>query len=414
MCRHQNFDDTFAVSLKLRAHGYFRPLDCEGSRKRIEDLLVDQGRRAGTRRGRNGSNAPDAWSAYSRPVSLTGHLSSRASPVKLWIAERFTETRILARETNRMLCQESECPFPPSKEADPGLVGTALDYLIRSTLLPGGLDDTAATRAAERLEARSASRGRASAVEREAVRRINALGPANRSLSDDEWTQLCRLCLMLARFDQYFRSNGQSLAVVDFLVIPLIQGNGMLDFSMNRSGIDPSAKDLAHLGRAAAEDHRFLKHRRPLVMNPQFNLSVDLGGAEADLLTAGTLWDWKATATRSVAKRMELWQLLGYVLADTENRYEIHSVGLSAPRWRTRIVWSLEEFLATLSGGKHIAVDQLRVEFAGVVRKFRRRTVERRLARREERVRNTRSSERAPETKQNPPDLDHPSAWPPP
>jgi len=80
-------------------------------------------------------------------------------------------------------------------------------------------------------------------------------------------------------------------------------------------------------------------------------LSGALGGADADLIARRLLIDWKATTTPGIVGREQLWQLLGYVLADTDDEYEIREVGIAALRWRSIKIWPLDELLAELSIG---------------------------------------------------------------
>lgn len=107
-----------------------------------------------------------------------------------------------------------------------------------------------------------------------------------------------------------------------------------------------------------------------------------LGDADADLIVGRRLIDLKATPTPGIVGRFELWQLLGYALADTNDRYGIREVGIAALRWRSGISWSVEELLSdlappspeTLVEGKIASftsrphdLDQLRAGFAQVV-----------------------------------------------
>lgn len=110
-------------------------------------------------------------------------------------------------------------------------------------------------------------------------------------------------------------------------------------------------RDLERLGRAALEDHGGLRDARPLVLNPNFPLSAALGGADADLIAGYRLVDWKASAATQVVGRHELWQLVGYALADSTDRYEIREVGIAALRWRSEVNWPLDALLEELDPG---------------------------------------------------------------
>jgi len=145
-------------------------------------------------------------------------------------------------------------------------------------------------------------------------------------------------------------------------------------------------EDLELLGRASWEDHRDLATAQPLVLNPQFELSRALGGADGDLIAGSRLIDLKSTANSRIARDRGLWQLLGYVLADTNDQYEIREVGIAALRWRSCISWTVEELMSELAPkgpmvrvGGNIGVPapvahdlgELRAEFALMVEKSR-------------------------------------------
>jgi hypothetical protein len=315
------------------------------------------------------------------PLSLSSHLEDRSSPVRRWLEERFPETRRVTTRANRQLRGgESTCPIPRVAEADASLVGTALDYLLRACLRMTSIERTVATSAVQFLSQDPAVGTRAIEVEREAVTGIKRLRPGGRDLTDSEWRELCIYCLVLARFEQFFRI-GPIPAVEERLIVPLRRCLGLEDF-VPMALTSATIEDLERLGRAAWEEHRGWMDARPLVLNPKFQQSVALGGADADLIVGRRLIDLKATMTPGIVGRFELWQLLGYALADTDDEYGIREVGIAALRWRSSISWPLEELFGDLAPvvpgavveGKIRSMEsaahdlvQLRAEFAQVV-----------------------------------------------
>lgn len=284
-------------------------------------------------------------------MSLSSHLDSKSSPIRAWFEEHLPETRNVAREANHKLCGgTTECPVPRIDGADAGLVGTGVDYLLRACLKVTSIEWTVASEAVQAL-ARDPSIGiRAIEVEREAVSGIKKLRPSRRDLADDEWGALCIRCLVLSRFEQLYRAGPVSPAIRDLLIQPLRQCDGLDDF-VQLSLSPETIRDLARLGRAAWEDHGDLRKARPLVLNPRFPLSPALGGADADLIARHRLIDWKATTTTGVVGRHELWQLVGYALADSADEYEIREVGIAALRWRSTVSWPLKDLLEELNPG---------------------------------------------------------------
>ena len=281
-------------------------------------------------------------------MSLTSHLEKRGSPVRRWFEERFPETRGVTTRANRELRGgEKTCPIPRVAEADPGLVGTALDYLLRACLRVTSIERTVASNAVQFLSQDPTIDMRAIEVEREAVIGIKRLRPGRRDLTDSKWRELCIYCLVLARFEQFFRV-GPIPAVEERLIAPLRRCLGLEDF-VPLALTPATIQDLGQLGRAAWEEHRSWRNARPLVLNPKFGQSSALGGADADLIVGRRLIDLKATATTDIVGRFELWQLLGYALADTDDEYRIREVGIAALRWRSSISWPLEDLLNDLA-----------------------------------------------------------------
>lgn len=284
-------------------------------------------------------------------MSLSSHIKTPSSPVRAWLEANLPETRRLATEANRELRSGAKtCPTPPVPGADLGLVGTAVDYLLRACLRVTSIERTIASRAVQQLGRESPIGRRAIQVESEAVRVIRKLRPSARDLTGGEWSQLCRACLALARLEQLFRAGLMNPAIFKFVIEPLSRCTDLDDF-LSLSVNQQTLQDLEELGRPAWEDCRRLRGARPLILNPTFELSIQLGGADADLIAGRRLIDWKATSQPGIVGRGELWQLAGYALADTRDRFEIRAVGISALRWRSEITWKLADFLEALAPG---------------------------------------------------------------
>lgn len=297
-------------------------------------------------------------------MSLSRHLRNRESGVRAWFEERFPRTRGVATQANRALrAASSGCPLPAPRGSDAALVGTAIDFLVRAHLAENALDRTVATTGAVHLSARGS--GHAMRLERQAVAAVRELRPWDTELGDPDWSALCEACAVLARFEQCYRDIGVAIGLLLLLgreapsdhsaLVPYVAGPVTLD-------------DLASLGRVAIADHRHLRNAAQLEINPTFERSHALGGADADVIFDGLLLDWKAGATTKIVGRRELWQLLGYVFADTDDEHSIRRIGISAVRWRRHVSWSVEELSALLAGDQQQrSLDELRAQFAVVV-----------------------------------------------
>jgi hypothetical protein len=302
-------------------------------------------------------------------MSLTGLLRQRDNPVRLWFEMRFPATRTFSTTANRELrggaSSVQPCPLNPPAHSDPSLVGTTIDYLLRAWLSPESLDCTMATQGAAMLSgALRHDRINPVVVERDAVRRISALDPSQLDSSDERWDELCRLLVILARFEQYARAGA---VVAPHIVDPLREHAGDLDWLARRLAGPATLDDIRTLSRAAVEDCASLRSATTLHIGPCFAQSRALGGADADIISDGVLLDFKATTPSSVVGRQALWQLVGYLLADTDDSYRIRHVGMAALRWRRRIVWNVPSLLENLSNGHAPSVEELRAEFRDLV-----------------------------------------------
>lgn len=106
-------------------------------------------------------------------MSLTSHLDNPRSPVRAWFERNLGETRSVVLAANEALCGKPRqpCLLQPPPGCDLGLVGTAVDYLVRAVLQPGALSHTVASRGAVSL------RDDGARLEREAVAAIEQLDP---------------------------------------------------------------------------------------------------------------------------------------------------------------------------------------------------------------------------------------------
>ena len=301
-------------------------------------------------------------------MSLSSHLDDRRSPVRLWFEQRFPNSKPVAALANSQLHAAGECPLPAPAGSDPGLVGTAVDYLLRACLRAGSLERTAADTGASKLSAVPEVGERAIFLRREAVDQIAALDPSGPGeMYDQGWRRLCELCLILARFEQYGR-NSRSPAVREKVLTPLGGYDGAVLGLIPALMIEEaSIEDLVHLSRAAWTDTRDLQDAEPLHLNPRFALSAALDGADADLIHGDTLLDWKSNTPANIVGRPELWQLIGYALADTEDRYGIRRVEIGALRWGSTVSWPLLQLLADLSADPPGELADLRTSFAFTV-----------------------------------------------
>lgn len=284
-----------------------------------------------------------------------------------WFAENFAETQTVCTDANRELRggpAKEPCIVPPVPGSDAALTGTAVGYLLSAHLRENALETTVATHAAQLLDRPLRGRGKfpPSLVERVVVDRIRDLRPwEGEPLDDERWWDLCQLVCILSRFEQYYRAGP---TVLPYLVEPLTEHSNNLG-KLAGAMVKPLAiEDVSVLGRSTVEGLGHLRDARHLFIGPVFAQSLALGGADADIIYDGTLVDLKSTSRAGVVGREELWQLLGYLFADTDDAYRVENVGIVALRRRRTLIWSSQDLIDALAGGSAPPVEHWRAEFA--------------------------------------------------
>ena len=121
---------------------------------------------------------------------------------------------------------------------------------------------------------------------------------------------------------------------------PLIRRHGAdLDQLARSAAAEATRADLDQVAHAAVADHCDLRRAEQLHIGPTFAQSGRLGNADADLIADGCLIELKSSATASPIGRLELWQVLGYLLADTDDEFGIHRCEIAALRRRRACAW---------------------------------------------------------------------------
>jgi hypothetical protein len=102
-----------------------------------------------------------------------------------------------------------------------------------------------------------------------------------------------------------------------------------------------------------------------VVLNPAFDGSKDVGGPDGDFILNDCLIDIKATINPGVTNIM-LYQLLGYVLLDYSNQYQINNVGVYPARQGVVLQCPLQDLLNQLANGVVAPLQELREQFQQV------------------------------------------------
>jgi hypothetical protein len=229
-------------------------------------------------------------------------------------------------------------PVEPVAGSDSALVGTsvefalaAVDGAVREPLIGGAPTPEMAYQRTHAGELAVAE------LQRLVAGGSRPTGPTLERLAD--------CALVCGRLEQRYRVGpfrARELALAD----PAIgEPEGLAGTIRATDASAETRADLVTLLEAGIRDTADLYAAGTLHIDPVFALSSALGGADADVIADGVLIDFKASRARSVIGAPDVYQLVGYALADLYDWYAIRSVGIHALRWRTRWTMPLEDLL---------------------------------------------------------------------
>ena len=317
-------------------------------------------------------------------MSLTSELNRRDSPVKHFFRETFPNTREpLAQIRSALRSGEPIYKLEPGASSGAyGLIGTAIDYRVRYSFARTPADQLLAWKVASAIaDAPPAAAYMASGLPprlgipedtpslsgsvtsdffNHLDKTVARIAPHRRASKLGQERKLARFCLLLAAFDTVFRA-GPIAWPPRFL-------RGALPTSTTDllSAVpDDWVEDVAALSTAFSA--RYPEWRgAAATLNPTFAGSADIGGADADFILDGCLWDIKTTkVTRG--QSAHIYQLVGYALLDYDDQFGIERVGLLFPRQDTAVQWPLPKLLETLSGRSDLDLPGLRQRFRAII-----------------------------------------------
>lgn len=315
-------------------------------------------------------------------MSLTSHLKDSNSTVRKFMRERFPNTRrVMALSRGRM----GNLPTrSPNGTVPWTLIGTALDYRLRfyfpQTGCKAGVENLICFRGAARAcggsvaydendmplallppaEARAGCLDHALLVDFfESLKDCLTRHPPQQRLAPCAEDELLRHCVVMAALDCFFRSGGREPSV---LLIP--------------KRCQTVAELLAVAERAWLDDLRGLSSdfcdmfpdlwTQPATLNPTFDGSGFVCGADADLISDGCLIDFKTTI-HPLKDAGWIYQILGYVLLDWHDEYKIDHLAVYFARQSYLLKWEVGEMLRELTGDANVTLEGIRQEWYDVV-----------------------------------------------
>ena len=321
-------------------------------------------------------------------MSLTSELTRRDSPAKRFFRETFPNTRETLAQVRSAL-RDNELIHRLNPGAPPhayAQIGAAIDYRIRYSFAPTPAPYLVAWRGAWAIAdalprdvpsfVLDVLRGLQEMIPEDTPRvsgpviaeffngldrLVTLSAPHQRMLGLDEERALARYCLMLAAFEAVRRAVAWPAWPPPFLRDePPASATDLLS-----AVPDDWVEDLTALSTAFAE--RYPEWRgAAATLNPTFAGSIDIGGADADFILDGCLWEIKTTKV-NVGQSAYIYQLLGYALLDYDNEFGIARGGLLFPRQDTAVQWPLPELIETLSGRRDLDLRGLRQQFRAVI-----------------------------------------------
>lgn len=322
-------------------------------------------------------------------MSLSSHLDNSASPIGQFIKQHFSQTKSLTKEANRQL--GSATTQRPGDQTYPyAIIGTAIDYRIRYTFGITPYRKLVAWKGAIKLAFKPLESEHDVSVSLEDW--INAavdlpfdslmgiaagpypmklleaffdsletflktVQPVKRRLDVEDERMLARYCYVLCLFEQVFRAGYKAVQGSPLLFpAPKQSVEALLAIPQNAC-----VEDICQLSTLFYERCQHLLSL-PSILNPKFAGSIDIGGADADLVIDGCLIDIKASVTPKMNANY-LYQLAGYLLLDYDDRLKMNAVGIYMARQGMLLTWPVPDFLQQLTGDNTANLASLREEF---------------------------------------------------
>lgn len=190
---------------------------------------------------------------------------------------------------------------------------------------------------------------------------VKKINPPGRRLERSQEEMLARQCIVLALFEEIFR-GGVSMNSPLILRDHIENVSDFLSIA-EKHWID----DLCSMSWLFYEQFKeSLSHS--VILNPVFEGSKDVGGADADIILDHCLIDFKSTLNPKIDSNW-LYQLLGYVLLDYDDLYQIREIGIYMVRQGILLRWPLHTIIEVLSGIKNVSIDKLRQQFQKAIYK---------------------------------------------
>ncbi len=323
-------------------------------------------------------------------MSLSSHLADSTSPIKQFMREHFPHTASLTKDANSQLGKAHTLrpdvqPYPYQN------IGTAIDYRIRYTFALTPYRKLVAWHGAAKLAFKQLESEHDVAVSFEDWTNtrvpldfdpwlgiaegpysiklleaffgslesfLNTVQPVKRRLDVESERMLARYCYVLTLFEQVFRAGRKAVFQGSPLMLPAPKQSVEALLAIPS---EVCIEDICQLSTLFFDRFQHLLSQ-PSVLNPTFAGSLDVGGADADLVINGCLIDIKTSVSPKLTADY-LYQLAGYLLLDYNDSLNMIAAGIYMARQGMLFTWSVPDFLLRLTGDSTANVASLREEF---------------------------------------------------
>lgn len=245
-------------------------------------------------------------------MSLTSELKNPNSTISRWMKKNM-DMNAVQQVVNHWNDRLAKCPPLVVQGVDPALVGTAFDYAFRWQVLPLTVHGLVA------WQGRRKYSPAVQAQDEDTLKNIVRIG-------NESPERRAACCVVLSWYEGLFRGGPSRM-------------------SPGLSRADDLADDMAihyqacldNVPQADARDVAMLvetipsvwgdRLKKPWIANPTFAGSEDVQGADADWILGKTLYDCKTSRKSRPFAVEHVLQVIGYVLLDYHNQYEIENVG---------------------------------------------------------------------------------------
>lgn len=195
---------------------------------------------------------------------------------------------------------------------------------------------------------------------------LDSIKPINRKLNIDEERALNKCCLVLGYFETIYRApifdfNNSKLA-------PIKNSKSVTDLlnMFEESYID----DLCNLSYIGYDLYKTRFNASHIVLNPTFSGSNDVGGADADIIINNSLIEIKTTIDANKNPNEIIRQLLGYVLLDYSNEYDIKELEIFLPRQKSIVKFLLSDLIKWMTSDENADLTEIRDNFKKNINKI--------------------------------------------